>query len=148
MAKPKKHQETANRKLTHEIIYFISQIKRHINVNCKFYTSWESLKTEILSPPSFRDSVELENPAEEAKAKRLLDNLVAELQRKAQIQAGEDGFLLKIKLGHHANQLKVSISNCKTREKQPAPKPPDTEAVAEIFCWKNEVHSTKPSHRI
>eukprot|EP00064_Thunnus_orientalis_P010066 superscaffoldBa00001332_g10092 len=63
-----------------------------------------------------RDSVELDNPAEEAKAKRLLDNLVAELQRKAQLQGGEDGFLLKIKLGHYANQLKVPASYCKTRE--------------------------------
>uniref|UniRef100_A0A3Q4I8H4 Signal transducer and activator of transcription n=1 Tax=Neolamprologus brichardi TaxID=32507 RepID=A0A3Q4I8H4_NEOBR len=44
------------------------------------------------------DSVELDNPAEETKAKRLLDNLVAELQKKAQVQGGEDGFLLKIKL--------------------------------------------------
>uniref|UniRef100_A0A3Q4IF81 Signal transducer and activator of transcription n=1 Tax=Neolamprologus brichardi TaxID=32507 RepID=A0A3Q4IF81_NEOBR len=42
------------------------------------------------------DSVELDNPAEETKAKRLLDNLVAELQKKAQVQGGEDGFLLKI----------------------------------------------------
>lgn len=58
-----------------------------------------------------RDSVELGNPAEEAKAKRLLDNLVAELQRKAQLQGGEDGFLLKIKLGHYANQLKVTEQN-------------------------------------
>lgn len=56
-----------------------------------------------------RDSVELDNPAEETKAKRLLDNLVAELQRKAQHQVGEDGFLLKIKLGHYANQLKVRL---------------------------------------
>ncbi|KAI3365338.1 hypothetical protein L3Q82_010424 [Scortum barcoo] len=54
------------------------------------------------------DSVELDNPTEEAKAKRLLDNLVAELQRKAQLQGGEDGFLLKIKLGHYASQLKAS----------------------------------------
>lgn len=67
-----------------------------------------------------RDSVELDNPAEEAKAKRLLDNLVAELQRKAQLQGGEDGFLLKIKLGHYANQLKVLVSYCKTKEKKPA----------------------------
>ncbi|KAJ0060362.1 hypothetical protein NL108_010139, partial [Boleophthalmus pectinirostris] len=52
------------------------------------------------------DSVELENPGEEVKAKRLLDSLVAELQKKAQLQGGEDGFLLKIKLGHYANQLK------------------------------------------
>lgn len=54
-----------------------------------------------------RDSVDLDNPGEEAKAKRLLDSLVAELQRKAQLQGGEDGFLLKIKLGHHATQFKV-----------------------------------------
>ncbi|CAL8284329.1 unnamed protein product [Merluccius merluccius] len=52
------------------------------------------------------DSVELDNPAEEAKAKHLLDSLMAELQRKAQHQVGEDGFLLKIKLGHYATQLK------------------------------------------
>lgn len=52
----------------------------------------------------------MDSPAEEAKAKRLLDNLVAELQRKAQLQGGEDGFLLKIKLGHYANQLKVPVS--------------------------------------
>uniref|UniRef100_A0A668AIR1 Signal transducer and activator of transcription n=1 Tax=Myripristis murdjan TaxID=586833 RepID=A0A668AIR1_9TELE len=50
--------------------------------------------------------------AEEAKAKRLLDNLVAELQRKAQHQVGEDGFLLKIKLGHYANQLKSTYDRC------------------------------------
>lgn len=62
-----------------------------------------------------RDSVELDNPSEEAKAKRMLDNLVAELQRKAQIQGGEDGFLLKIKLGHHAEQLKVPVNyDCQT----------------------------------
>ncbi|XP_077357807.1 signal transducer and activator of transcription 5B-like isoform X2 [Festucalex cinctus] len=58
------------------------------------------------------DTVELGNPAEEAKAKRLLDNLVAELQRKAQLQGGEDGFLLKIKLGHYANQLKSTYDRC------------------------------------
>ncbi|XP_047465017.1 signal transducer and activator of transcription 5B-like [Mugil cephalus] len=58
------------------------------------------------------DSVELDSPAEEGKAKRLLDNLVAELQRKAQVQGGEDGFLLKIKLGHYANQLKSTYDRC------------------------------------
>ncbi len=63
--------------------------------------------------------MELDNPAEEAKAKRLLDNLVAELQRKAQLQGGEDGFLLKIKLGHYASQLKVAASLRKSKE-QPA----------------------------
>ena len=52
--------------------------------------------------------MELDNPAEEAKAKHLLDSLMAELQRKAQHQVGEDGFLLKIKLGHYATQLKVN----------------------------------------
>jgi len=60
--------------------------------------------------------VELDNPVEETKAKRLLDNLVAELQRKAQLQGGEDGFLLKIKLGHYASQFKVSVTYCKTRK--------------------------------
>lgn len=54
--------------------------------------------------------MELDNPSEEAKAKCMLDNLVAELQRKAQVQGGEDGFLLKIKLGHHAEQLKVPVN--------------------------------------
>ncbi|XP_023120964.2 signal transducer and activator of transcription 5B-like [Amphiprion ocellaris] len=58
------------------------------------------------------DSVELDNPAEETKAKRLLDNLVTELQRKAQLQGGEDGFLLKIKLGHYASQLKSTYDRC------------------------------------
>uniref|UniRef100_A0A669E9H9 Signal transducer and activator of transcription n=1 Tax=Oreochromis niloticus TaxID=8128 RepID=A0A669E9H9_ORENI len=58
------------------------------------------------------DSVELDNPAEETKAKRLLDNLVAELQKKAQVQGGEDGFLLKIKLGHYASQLKSTYDRC------------------------------------
>uniref|UniRef100_A0A8C5AFM2 Signal transducer and activator of transcription n=1 Tax=Gadus morhua TaxID=8049 RepID=A0A8C5AFM2_GADMO len=58
------------------------------------------------------DSVELDNPAEEAKAKHLLDSLMAELQRKAQHQVGEDGFLLKIKLGHYATQLKGTYDRC------------------------------------
>ncbi|KAF7225450.1 signal transducer and activator of transcription 5B-like [Nothobranchius furzeri] len=58
------------------------------------------------------DSVDLDNPGEEAKAKQLLDSLVAELLRKAQLQEGEDGFLLKIKLGHSANQLKVPVISC------------------------------------
>uniref|UniRef100_A0A8C9WE67 Signal transducer and activator of transcription n=1 Tax=Scleropages formosus TaxID=113540 RepID=A0A8C9WE67_SCLFO len=54
------------------------------------------------------DSIDLENPQEEFKAKRLLDSLIQELQKKAEHQVGEDGFLLKIKLGHYASQLKVS----------------------------------------
>ena len=54
-----------------------------------------------------RDVIDLENPQEEFKAKRLLDNLIQELQNKAEHQVGEDGFLLKIKLGHYASQLKV-----------------------------------------
>lgn len=56
-----------------------------------------------------RDAVDLENPQEEFKAKRLLDSLIQELQNKAEHQVGEDGFLLKIKLGHYASQLKVSL---------------------------------------
>uniref|UniRef100_A0A4W5NQ92 Signal transducer and activator of transcription n=1 Tax=Hucho hucho TaxID=62062 RepID=A0A4W5NQ92_9TELE len=58
------------------------------------------------------DSVELENPQDELKAKRLLDSLVQELQRKAEHQVGEDGFLLKIKLGHYASQLKSTYDRC------------------------------------
>uniref|UniRef100_A0A672GSU8 Signal transducer and activator of transcription n=1 Tax=Salarias fasciatus TaxID=181472 RepID=A0A672GSU8_SALFA len=58
------------------------------------------------------DSLELDNPAEEAKAKRLLESLVSELQKKAQLQGGEDGFLLKIKLGHYATQLKSTYDRC------------------------------------
>ncbi|CAB1312169.1 unnamed protein product, partial [Coregonus sp. 'balchen'] len=58
------------------------------------------------------DSVELENPQDELKAKRLLDGLVQELQRKAEHQVGEDGFLLKIKLGHYASQLKSTYDRC------------------------------------
>lgn len=56
-----------------------------------------------------RDAIDLENPQEEFKAKRLLDSLIQELQNKAEHQVGEDGFLLKIKLGHYASQLKVNI---------------------------------------
>lgn len=32
-----------------------------------------------------------------------------ELQKKAEHQVGEDGFLLKIKLGHYATQLQVGV---------------------------------------
>ena len=78
--------------------------------------------------------MELDNQAEEAKAKRLLDNLVAELQKKAQLQGGEDGFLLKIKLGHYANQLKVPVSFCKTRENKPSLKP----------CFTSQSNIMKP----
>lgn len=56
-----------------------------------------------------RDAIDLENSQEEFKAKRLLDSLIQELQNKAEHQMGEDGFLLKIKLGHYASQLKVSL---------------------------------------
>lgn len=58
----------------------------------------------------FRDAIDLENPQEEFKAKRLLDSLIQELQKKAEHQMGEDGFLLKIKLGHYASQLKVNVA--------------------------------------
>lgn len=83
----------------------------------------------------YRDSVELDNPAEEAKAKRLLDNLVAELQRKAQLQGGEDGFLLKIKLGHYASQLKVMVGNWKTTEHQASHKPCFTRQLENDVVW-------------
>uniref|UniRef100_A0A4W4E5C6 Signal transducer and activator of transcription n=1 Tax=Electrophorus electricus TaxID=8005 RepID=A0A4W4E5C6_ELEEL len=58
------------------------------------------------------DTVDLENPQEEFKAKRLLDSLIQELQKKAEHQMGEDGFLLKIKLGHYASQLKSTYDRC------------------------------------
>ena len=62
----------------------------------------------------YRDAVDLENPQEEFKAKRLLESLIQELQKKAEHQVGEDGFLLKIKLGHYATQLKVTHTNTHT----------------------------------
>uniref|UniRef100_A0A8C1IP68 Signal transducer and activator of transcription n=1 Tax=Cyprinus carpio TaxID=7962 RepID=A0A8C1IP68_CYPCA len=58
------------------------------------------------------DGIDLENPQEEIKAKRLLDSLIQELQKKAEHQVGEDGFLLKIKLGHYASQLKSTYDRC------------------------------------
>uniref|UniRef100_A0A8C2ZSP2 Signal transducer and activator of transcription 5a n=1 Tax=Cyclopterus lumpus TaxID=8103 RepID=A0A8C2ZSP2_CYCLU len=58
------------------------------------------------------DAIDLENPQEEFKAKRLLDSLIQELQNKAEHQVGEDGFLLKIKLGHYASQLKSTYDRC------------------------------------
>uniref|UniRef100_A0A3Q4IF86 Signal transducer and activator of transcription n=1 Tax=Neolamprologus brichardi TaxID=32507 RepID=A0A3Q4IF86_NEOBR len=65
------------------------------------------------------DSVELDNPAEETKAKRLLDNLVAELQKKAQVQGGEDGFLLKIKLEALCCQVKTQQQKTSTYDRCP-----------------------------
>ncbi|KAG2461114.1 STA5B protein, partial [Polypterus senegalus] len=58
------------------------------------------------------DTIDLDNPQEEFRAKRLLENLIQELQKKAEHQVGEDGFLLKIKLGHYANQLKTTYDHC------------------------------------
>uniref|UniRef100_G1RL09 Signal transducer and activator of transcription n=1 Tax=Nomascus leucogenys TaxID=61853 RepID=G1RL09_NOMLE len=54
------------------------------------------------------DSIDLDNPQENIKATQLLEGLVQELQKKAEHQVGEDGFLLKIKLGHYATQLQGS----------------------------------------
>nr|XP_055031343.1 signal transducer and activator of transcription 5B [Misgurnus anguillicaudatus] len=58
------------------------------------------------------DAIDLENQQDEFKAKRLLDSLIQELQKKAEHQMGEDGFLLKIKLGHYASQLKSTYDPC------------------------------------
>lgn len=55
-----------------------------------------------------RDSIDLDNPQENVKATHLLEGLIQELQKKADHQVGEDGFLLKIKLGHYATQLQAS----------------------------------------
>lgn len=60
----------------------------------------------LLHPP--RDSIDLDNPQENVKATQLLEGLIQELQKKADHQVGEDGFLLKIKLGHYVTQLQVS----------------------------------------
>ncbi|XP_018414337.1 PREDICTED: signal transducer and activator of transcription 5B [Nanorana parkeri] len=58
------------------------------------------------------DSVDPENPQDSIKATQLLDGLVQELQKKADHQVGEDGFLLKIKLGHYATQFKNTYERC------------------------------------
>ncbi|XP_036428019.1 signal transducer and activator of transcription 5B [Colossoma macropomum] len=58
------------------------------------------------------DAIDVEKQQEEFKAKRLLESLIQELQRKAEHQMGEDGFLLKIKLGHYASQLKSAYDPC------------------------------------
>ncbi|GAB1296843.1 Signal transducer and activator of transcription 5B [Apodemus speciosus] len=62
--------------------------------------------------PSLRDSIDLDNPQENIKATQLLEGLVQELQKKAEHQVGEDGFLLKIKLGHYATQLQSTYDRC------------------------------------
>lgn len=58
------------------------------------------------------DAVDHENTQEEYKGKRLLENLIQELQKRAEHTVGEDGFLLKIKLGHYANQLQSTYERC------------------------------------
>uniref|UniRef100_A0A8C6FC66 STAT transcription factor protein interaction domain-containing protein n=2 Tax=Monodon monoceros TaxID=40151 RepID=A0A8C6FC66_MONMO len=58
------------------------------------------------------DSIDLDNPQENIKATQLLEGLVQELQKKAEHQVGEDGFLLKIKLGHYATQLQNAYDRC------------------------------------
>ncbi|XP_040294125.1 signal transducer and activator of transcription 5B [Bufo bufo] len=58
------------------------------------------------------DSVDPENPQDSMKATQLLEGLVQELQKKAEHQVGEDGFLLKIKLGHYATQFKNTYERC------------------------------------
>lgn len=64
----------------------------------------------LVCTPTGRDSIDPENPQEGAKATQLLEGLIQELQKKADHQVGEDGFLLKIKLGHYATQLQVGSS--------------------------------------
>uniref|UniRef100_A0A7N8XRP7 Signal transducer and activator of transcription n=1 Tax=Mastacembelus armatus TaxID=205130 RepID=A0A7N8XRP7_9TELE len=65
------------------------------------------------------DAVDLENPQEEFKAKRLLDSLIQELQNKAEHQVGEDGFLLRIKLGHY----RIYVAHASSTQKPAIPKP-------------------------
>ncbi|XP_025063067.1 signal transducer and activator of transcription 5B isoform X4 [Alligator sinensis] len=59
-----------------------------------------------------RDSIDIDNPQDSIKATQLLDGLVQELQKKAEHQVGEDGFLLKIKLGNYATQLQNTYDRC------------------------------------
>lgn len=59
----------------------------------------------------FRDSIDLENPQDEYRAQRLLETLIQELQKKADHLMGEDVFVLKLKLGNYATQLKVGVNS-------------------------------------
>ncbi|KAJ7411184.1 signal transducer and activator of transcription 5A [Pitangus sulphuratus] len=65
------------------------------------------------------DSIDLDNPQENVKATQLLEGLIQELQKKADHQVGEDGFLLKIKLGHYATQLQASGGPWNTYDRCP-----------------------------
>ncbi|XP_029067514.1 signal transducer and activator of transcription 5A-like [Monodon monoceros] len=58
------------------------------------------------------DAIDLDNPQDRPQATQLLEGLVQELQKKAEHQVGEDGFLLKIKLGHYATQLQNTYDHC------------------------------------
>jgi len=82
-----------------------------------------------------RDAIDLENPQEEFKAKRLLDSLIQELQNKAEHQVGEDGFLLKIKLGHYASQLKVSCISTVSLGKHVTPSVIVQVPDVRNLCW-------------
>ncbi|XP_072105360.1 signal transducer and activator of transcription 5B-like [Mobula birostris] len=58
------------------------------------------------------DSIDLENPQDEYRAQRLLETLIQELQKKADHLMGEDVFVLKLKLGNYATQLKNTYDRC------------------------------------
>ncbi|XP_044527823.1 signal transducer and activator of transcription 5A isoform X4 [Gracilinanus agilis] len=58
------------------------------------------------------NSIDLDNPQDSVQAAQLLEGLIQELQKKAEHQVGEDGFLLKIKLGHYATQLQSTYDRC------------------------------------
>ncbi|XP_078280915.1 signal transducer and activator of transcription 5B-like isoform X1 [Rhinoraja longicauda] len=58
------------------------------------------------------DSIDLENPQDEYQAQRLLETLIQELQKKADHLMGEDVFVLKLKLGNYATQLKNTYDRC------------------------------------
>ncbi|XP_072417603.1 signal transducer and activator of transcription 5B-like isoform X1 [Chiloscyllium punctatum] len=58
------------------------------------------------------DSIDVENPQEEFRAQRLLETLIQELQKKADHLMGEDIFVLKLKLGNYATQLKNTYDRC------------------------------------
>uniref|UniRef100_UPI00398F8C55 signal transducer and activator of transcription 5B-like isoform X1 n=2 Tax=Pristiophorus japonicus TaxID=55135 RepID=UPI00398F8C55 len=58
------------------------------------------------------DSIDLENPQDEFRAQRLLETLIQEIQKKADHLMGEDVFVLKLKLGNYATQLKNTYDRC------------------------------------
>lgn len=58
-----------------------------------------------------------------------------ELQKKAEHQVGEDGFLLKIKLGHYATQLQVRVNARPSAGKQCLPSLSSIRTLIFFLAW-------------